>query len=472
MKLWPLRWVIAATVLLALALSLSLWSLGGYWLAQQFLWTTQEWRTIAMVRMVWNEPDPANNRNRDGLTAISDWRGRAQALSVSGCYARILDIRGQVLAQPSLEAPLDPPTALQIADLLATHAPEHRHRVYAAGSGDRQWMILLQPVRKEGQDVAVLQFCAPWRQPREVRQAMTLYLSLAALVALAIALLLSVLLARRLAAPIRQLQETAQRFQQGDLKARMGEVPEQSRNEFHQVFAGFDRMANHIEQSLTQQRRFVADASHELKTPLTAICGMAEMLKVTSDPAKQSKAIDIISREGERMSRLVSDLLTLSKAEHAPTEPGLGRIELSRWLREGVETVLAAHPNRTIEARSEEGLQLFGNPDELTRMLFNLLENAVLHTPEGAAIEASCGRRPEGIVLSVADQGPGIPKSDIPHLFDRFYRADGSRARRTGGSGLGLAMVKAIATRHGGKVRVISELGKGSVFEVVFREEL
>lgn len=467
----PIRWVILRVTLGALACSLLVWCVGAVLLGHSFVWSSQEWRTIAQVRMVWNEEERTDPRYRGGLPYPAvPLQQRVQALSTSGNFVRLLDLQGKPLAQTAGPEAVPLPDAAQLAQaLVVPEEDSHRHFVYEYNGADRDWMVLLQPIRRDGKDVGVLQFCAVWRQPREVTRAMIGYVTVAALLASVVSVLVALGLANWLSRPIRLLHETTLRFQQGDLKARTGLTDEMSRNEVVQVSAAFDRMADHIEQSLSAQRRFVADASHELKTPLTAIGGMADMLKVGQDPEKQQKAINIILRETDRMSRLVRDLLTLSKVEHAPTEPGIGRFCLGRIVRETGEVVSLSHPDRDVKVDVEEDLFVYGNPDELRRLVLNLLENALQHTPPPTPVRAVCRRTDKGILLEVSDEGPGIEKRDLPHLFERFYRPDSSRARKTGGSGLGLAIVKSIAMRHGGRVQVISEVGKGSVFQVLFR---
>jgi two-component system, OmpR family, sensor kinase len=467
----PIRSVILRGTLGALACSLLVWCIGALVLGHSFLWSSQEWRTIAQVRMIWTEEEPTDPRHRGGLPYPDrvDIRARVHALSASGNFVRILNLEGKPLAQTPGPELVPLPDQPKLAEALAPFGASHRHATYQYDADERNWMVLLQPIKRGGKDVAVLQFCAVWRQPREVTRALIGYVIVAATLASVISVLFALALANWLSRPIRLLHETTVRFQQGDLKARTGLADEMSRNEVVQVSAAFDRMADHIEQSLSAQRRFVADASHELKTPLTAIGGMADMLKVGQEPEKQQKAINIILRETDRMSRLVRDLLTLSKAEHAPTEPGIGRFDLGRIVRETAEVVTLANPERNVQVEANEELHLFGNPDELGRLVLNLLENALQHTPPGTPVRVSCRKAEKGIMLEVSDQGPGIEKRDLPHLFERFYRPDSSRARKTGGSGLGLAIVKSIATRHGGRVQVVSEVGKGSVFQVLFR---
>jgi len=329
-------------------------------------------------------------------------------------------------------------------------------------------MVVVVPLRKNGQDDGFLQFAAQWRDPRELTSAFRNYGIVAGLFGFATVLISAWVLTRWLTLPIERLYSATQRFRGGDLKARSGLSVSNSQNEFYLLAESFDQLAGNVEESLIAQRRFVADASHELKTPLTAISGMAEMLKISENPEKRNKAIQIILRESERMTGLVVDLLVLSKIEQAPTEPGIGRCCLGKIGAEVFEVVKIAHPDRDLDCELDSELFVFGNPDELGRMIRNLLENAVQHTPSNCPVRLLCKRTPTGILVQISDQGPGIEARDLPHIFERFYRPDSSRTRRTGGSGLGLAIVKSIATRHGGRVQVVSQPGQGSVFQIWF----
>ena len=344
----------------------------------------------------------------------------------------------------------------------------NRHLAYAMDGDYGDWMVLLMPIRQNHHDVGVLQFSSVRRQPRDANLRMIGYLAAAAAVALLVSGMGALWVAHWLAVPIERLQQATLKLQKGDFKARTGMSGTNSRNEVYQLSAAFDQMADSVEHSLETQRRFVADASHELKTPLTAIGGMADMLKLGQDPQKQRKAVDIISRETDRMARLVSDLLTLSKAGQKPAEQTIAHMSLTQTLEETVDVLSTLHPDRQIELDAEDNIYLMGNRDELTRLIRNLLDNALKYTPVGARVKVRLASTTEGVVLEVADEGPGIEARDLPHLFERFYRPDSSRARKTGGSGLGLAIVQSIAARHNGRVSVTSEVGKGSCFRVVF----
>ena len=468
----PIRWAILGATLATLLVSILVWTLGAFWYWQKFMWFSQEYRMIAQVRIVWTGEEPEAS-NRDGLPVSSSFPEdaplRVTALSTHGTTARIFDMNGRMLAQ-SANAAQVPEADLDHQHQVLSLPQDNRgrHLTYKLESPKGEIMVLLLPIRQNEHDVGVLQFTSFRRQPRDFALRMLGYLGVAASVALLVSGMGALWVAHWLSVPIEQLHQATLKLQKGDFKARTGMSGTDSRNEVHQLSSAFDHMADSVEISLETQRRFVADASHELKTPLTAIGGMADMLKLGQDPEKQRKAIDIISRETDRMSKLVADLLTLSKAGQKPAEQTIEHLSMTQTLEETVDVLCTLHPQRKIEVDAEKDIYLMGNRDEITRLMRNLLDNAVAYTPASAGIKATLRLEKEGVVLEVADEGPGIEARDLPHLFERFYRPDSSRARKTGGSGLGLAIVQSIAARHNGRVSVTSEVGKGSCFRVVF----
>ena len=468
----PIRWVILGATLATLMVSMLVWTLGAFWLGQTFLWYSQVFRMIAQVRIVWTGQEPEQG-SRNGLPVADSYPEdaplRVAALDSRGTSARIFDTNGRLLAA-SANSQEVPEADLDHLHQALSLPEETRNRsvIYTWSHDQQEYMVLLLPIRQNHHDVGVLQFSSVRFQPRELTLRMLGYLGAAAGVALLVSGMGALWVAHWLAVPIERLQQATVKLQKGDFKARTGLGGVRSRNEVYELSAAFDQMADSVEYSLETQRRFVADASHELKTPLTAIGGMADMLKLGQDPEKQRKAVDIIARETDRMSKLVADLLTLSKAGQKPAEQTIEHLSLTQTLEETVDVLCTLHPQRKIEVDAEKDIYLMGNRDELTRLMRNLLDNAVAYTPASAGIKATLRLEQDSVVLEVADEGPGIEARDLPFLFERFYRPDSSRARKTGGSGLGLAIVQSIAARHSGRVSVTSEVGKGSCFRVVF----
>jgi two-component system OmpR family sensor kinase len=223
-----------------------------------------------------------------------------------------------------------------------------------------------------------------------------------------------------------------------------------------------------------QMRQFLADASHELRTPLTSIRGYAELERLrrgqaggsdTQAPDATADHIARIEAEGTRMSRLVDDLLMLARSDGGAV-PRREWIDVTELLEEAVGGVRAAHPDRRIELSVPAGLHVIGDPDQLVRVVRNLVTNAAVHTRADGVIGVSAVREGPWLVLQVADQGPGLPAEEAAHVFERFWRADKSRTRARGGSGLGLPIVAALVHAHGGTVRFDSSVQTGSTVTV------
>jgi two-component system phosphate regulon sensor histidine kinase PhoR len=219
------------------------------------------------------------------------------------------------------------------------------------------------------------------------------------------------------------------------------------------------------------RRDFVANVSHEMRTPLTVVSGFLENLQDMPDLNKDSsrRALHLMAEQTRRMDNLVADLLTLSRLENEQSplheEPVDIKQLLSDVYQEG-KLLSGEHHPLQMEVTSEA--KLLGNRDELQSAFGNLLSNAIRYTPEGGAIILRWFEREGQLVFSVQDSGIGIAAQHIPRLTERFYRVDRSRSRETGGTGLGLAIVKHIAIRHQAKLEITSEEGKGSTFSLVF----
>ena len=217
---------------------------------------------------------------------------------------------------------------------------------------------------------------------------------------------------------------------------------------------------------------FVANVSHELKTPLTSISGFVETLKsgAIEDEAIAKRFLDIIDIETERLTRLINDILSLSEIESSHIRDFQQDIHTSEAIREITEIITPLALNKEIEivAEIESNLPVLkGNPDWFKQMLINLLDNAVKYTPNNGRVFVNAYEKYNNIVIVIRDTGIGIPKKDIPRLFERFYRVDKARSRKVGGTGLGLAIVKHIVLSLKGRIKVSSELGKGSEFTVI-----
>lgn len=276
--------------------------------------------------------------------------------------------------------------------------------------------------------------------------------------------------------PLSEVEATAAAIAGGDLSARLPEA--KPTTEVGKLTNSLNRMLGRIEESFAARvesesklRRFVADASHELRTPLTAIRGFAELHRqgAVEGVEKTKELIGRIEKESIRMGSLVEDLLLLARLDQQPDlvkEP----VDLTHLIQEVVASANAAGPDHpiTVNLPSDENFVL-GDASRIHQAIANLLANARTHTPAGTPITISISHLPEELLLTVTDNGPGISAADQERIFERFYRADTSRARTKGeGSGLGLSIVDAVMKSHGGSVTLTSELGQGCEFALHF----
>jgi two-component system OmpR family sensor kinase len=288
------------------------------------------------------------------------------------------------------------------------------------------------------------------------------------------------LLVRATLRPLRQVEAVAAAIAEGRLDQR---VPERDpRTEVGRLGRSLNAMLTRIEgafrdreaseaqarASEQRMRRFIADASHELRTPLTSIRGFAELYRqgAATDDADVSRFMRRIEAESSRMGLLVEDLLLLARLDQ---QRALHRapVDLADLAADAVHDARAVAADRPIELRTSGSCAVNGDESRLRQILGNLVTNALTHTPRGTPVTVTVTREgATGVLLEVADRGPGMSSEDAARVFERFYRADPSRARRTGGNGLGLAIVAAVVAAHDGAVDVETSPGAGAVFRV------
>ncbi len=272
--------------------------------------------------------------------------------------------------------------------------------------------------------------------------------------------------------PLKDMGRTAGAIAAGDLSQRVGDTDE--RTEVGELGAALNRMLGQIEAAFAARqaseerlRRFVADASHELRTPLTSIRGYAELFRrgAAERPEDLAKAMRRIEEEAGRMGVLVDDLLLLARLDQGRP---LDRtpVDLARLASDAVDDARAVEPERPITLETPSSLVVPGDEPRLRQVLGNLLANARQHTPAGTPVHVRVAAAGQAATIEVADQGPGLEPEKAARVFERFYRADPSRARAHGGTGLGLAIVAAVAEAHGGRAAVDTNPGRGARFRV------
>lgn len=272
------------------------------------------------------------------------------------------------------------------------------------------------------------------------------------------------MIAGRTLKPIKQIAETASHITQGaDLRKRihLGE----GQDEVHQLADAFDAMFERLDQSFQTERQFTSDASHELRTPMSVIMAQCEYsLEQDRSPQEYKEALLLIKRQGNKMTRLIADMLTFTRLEGKSEHYQFETLNLSDLVASVCQDMaLLKDKNITLAYEVQPEVYVKGNVTLLTRLLTNLITNAYRYGKENGHIHVQLKKESNQIILAVEDDGIGIAKEEQDKIFGRFYQSD--RARASAGTGLGLAMVKEIAEIHGGKVVVESKLGVGSKFQ-------
>ncbi len=378
-------------------------------------------------------------------------------VSPNDASVRIYDARGQQLDASPNAAELGPPVP-------------GVHEV-----GEMRVATVVLRSRQSGRIAGYVQYGRNEHHVDSTIGRLWLFIAAGVLGATLLASLVGVAIARRAMRPISSLTATARTIAEtGDPSSHMpqpradDEVGELART-LEQMLRSLDAARAEREAALKRQREFVADASHELRTPLTSILANLELLQTTlrdADQDEERAMVDSALRSSGRMSRLVGDLLLLARAD-AGRIAARTRCDLAEAAGNAAAEVAPTIGERDLRLENERPLPVDGNPDELHRMVLNLLDNAVRHTPPGSRIELRLRAERADAVVEVADDGPGVPAALREQIFERFVRGDGPADTAVGGgSGLGLAIVSAVAKSHGGTAEVSeSELG-GALFRV------
>ena len=279
--------------------------------------------------------------------------------------------------------------------------------------------------------------------------------------AAAVALLLARVLARGMTSPLRDMAHAARSMTKGHYGQ---QVHTRSRDEVGQLAAAFNRMSSELRDVERLRRDLVANVSHELKTPISALRAHLEnLLDGVERPDRDT--LQVMLQQSERLSRLVDQLLDLSRLESGDIPLERGPLDLSSLVSEVLSEVQVS-ARRTV-ARNEVSVNLppvWADRERIHQVLFNLLDNALRFTGEGGAVTVTARRNGSWCEVAVEDTGPGIPDEHLPFVFERFYRADHSRSRGEGGTGIGLAIARSVVDAHGGRIWAESEVGKGSRF--------
>jgi heavy metal sensor kinase len=276
-------------------------------------------------------------------------------------------------------------------------------------------------------------------------------------------------LAARALKPFEEITRTAEKINYENLNTQI--YTERKEKEIQRLVQSFNAMVKRLDMSFRQMRKFNADAAHELRTPLAILQTETEVALQSPNLPDEIRAVLASNLEEiDRLGRIVSDLLTLAEAEAGRQVLVKESIDLKALLEDLVDQlrVLASESGVLIRLNCERELRINADKLWIRRAVVNLLENAIKYSSDGGTIEVSAGIGNSAVQLAIRDHGIGILPHDLPHIFDRLYRADPARSRDSGGVGLGLAIVKWIVEAHNGTIRVESEAERGALFEISF----
>lgn len=436
------------------------------------------------------DPTVLGRLNSSNLAALGDMS--LQIASALRTEVHILDTRGIVLVASSAgEVGAD-----LSDDLLVSACLSGNRQTAVEKQGQVQVLRVALPLYSEGAVAGVVLLSQPMGDMLAVLADLRSRLIWASVLATALSGIAALLLARNIAGPVTALTTAADRLGAGDFDH---PLPCEGDDELGHLTRSFAAMREQIRAVQNMRAQFVSDVSHELRTPLTAIKGLTETLQegAADDPSVRDRFLASIGTETERLIRLVNDLLILSRADSRAVQLRRQQVSLASLLHSAASVYSAKLDENALELFMRlppDHIYLNVDPDRMAQVLFNLLDNAVKHTPAGGEIRITAGevqvkegmlipseggrsafpdvhelprRRPlpngRWVLISLRDSGSGISASDLPHLFERFYRADKSRARDRGGSGLGLPIAKALIDAHAGYIWLESPAAAASL---------
>ncbi len=402
------------------------------------------------------------NVSRSGEDYVIDEIKEHYAPAVNNRFLRITRFDGSVLYAsglpkdgsfdatrlPVLSAPVDS------GFLRTAHLP-----------GATELVIYTLPFGAQDGGRFLIEAGAPYKPIESVLHGLLLSLAIGLPMIVAIAIAGAYLLTRRALAPVDLITRTAERITSRNLSERLPVT--RTGDELERLSISLNRMIARIEHAFQHIGRFTADASHELRTPLTVLHG--ELEAIVRRPHLRSEDRETIGsalEETERLANIVEKLLTLSRLDAGEARMERVHFDLAELTATTVEQMrlLAEDKRISLHCDATSQVEADGDCSRLRQVVVNLLDNAIKYTPEGGSIHVSVRATNGKALLEVADNGIGIPAGALPHVFERFYRADKARSRQLGGVGLGLSIVKSICAAHGGQVKVESVEGQGSRF--------
>ena len=457
------------TVFYVSALGLALLAIGGliYALLAQALYSRIDDNLHALLQIAGNS---LRNDLEEGQDFHDAARSTAAELSSREQMLAIYDGEGGLLAEKGRDRDLTItlPTDVPVDHPLLVTVVERSDR------DDRHRLAVRRfDVSSFGARYIVVAGSSLERTDDELEQLRHILLYVVPL-ALALAAIGGWFLAHRSLSPVAAMAERAQRISAEDFSARLPVA--NPRDELGRLATTFNELLARLEASLVQQRQFMADASHELRTPVTTTrtAATVALQRPHRDEQDYRDSLEIIDQQTTRLSRIVDDMFTLARADAGNYPVRRDAIYLDELVDEVVRAARVVAATRHVEITTDlaPSASITGDEELIRRLVANLVDNAVRHSATGTVVRVNVKTTPGGYAIAVADNGPGIPTDIQRHVFERFYRADSSRTRTDGsGAGLGLALVRWIAEEHGGRVELTSSPDSGSTFTVILPAE-
>lgn len=385
------------------------------------------------------------------------------AVDPDGELVRLLDAQGQVVRETPGFRTLRVP-----ADSVTQPLEGTTWQGTVTMRDGREVQLVSLALTENGQRFAVIQVGEPLKELHTLLHDLVEELLVVGLVVLLACAVGSYWLAARAFAPIKRLAATARRIRAGDLHQRVP-VP-RAHDEVQYLALTLNEMLDSLEQAFNRQRRFVADASHELRTPVAVIRNKTDVARLWArTPQDYITVLEGVNAEAERLSHLINDLLALARGDEGKTQFEREPVRLDLIAGEVAASMElpAVECGITLEVRAQEPVTILGDEARLIQVVMNLVENAVRYTNQGGSVTVSVEAWQGQACLSVHDTGIGIAPEHLPHIFERFYRADPARRSAGSGSGLGLSIVEWVVRAHGGTISVESQPGQGSCFAVI-----
>jgi heavy metal sensor kinase len=400
-----------------------------------------------------------------GALWLSDEVVESYAPEISGRFIRITTLAGKVLYQSG-----DTREPLITADRITPLPPSLKNPGFREESpnGPPAVLIYALPYRAPDGSSYLVEVGASRGPIYHTLRGLAITLLLVTPVILIGAAVSGYLLMKQPLKPIAALTDQAERIGAENFSERLPVI--RSGDELERLSLSLNRMLSRLEDAIAHIHRFSGDVSHELRTPLTVMHG--ELEHVAQIEGLQPEVIDAVwtaLEEVERLSRIVNSLLVISRLDYGDAGMEKTCVNLGALARDTAEQMQALAEDKSISIACRlESVEVLGDETRLRQVVVNLLDNAIKYTRDGGHIEFLAGRRGNRAWLQVSDDGIGIPADALPHVFERFYRADKARSRASGGAGLGLSIVKAICSAHSGEISVVSTEGRGTTFTVEF----